>query len=142
MEQRISMIALGVSDLQRARQFYETGLGWRVSKSGGDKIIFFQLQEMVLGLYPRHLLAEDANLSETGSGFGGITIAYNARDKKEVEQILNQAQNAGATILKTAQNVFWGGYSGYFTDLDSHLWEVVWNPHWKLGEDGCLKLPD
>ena len=142
MEQRISMIALGVNDLQKARQFYETGLGWKASKSGGDQIIFFQIGGMILGLHPRHQLAGDANLSGTGLGFGGITIAYNARDKNEVEQVLNQAQKAGATILKPAQNVFWGGYSGYFADLDGHPWEVVWNPKWKLGEDGRLELPD
>lgn len=142
MEQRISMIALGVNDLQRARQFYETGLGWKASKSGKNQIIFFQLGEIILSLYPRGLLAEDANISKIGSGFGGITLAYNAHNKKEVEEILSQAQQAGAVILKPAQKVFWGGYSGYFADLDGHLWEVVWNPNWKIGQDGRLNLPD
>ena len=142
MEQRISMIALGVGDLQRARQFYENGLGWTASKSGGEQIVVFQIGGMVLGLYPRHLLAGDANISETGSGFGGITLAYNACEQIEVEQVLNQAQKAGGTILKPAQKVFWGGYSGYFADLDGHPWEVVWNPKWQLTEDGELQLPD
>ena len=142
MEQRISMIALGVRDLQQARQFYETGLGWKASKLGGDKSIFFQLGGMVLGLYPIELLEEDANLSRKSPDFSGITIAYNAHDKTEVERVLNEAQQAGATILKPAQNAFWGGYSGYFADLDNHPWEIAWNPNWKIDGDGSLQLPD
>ena len=89
MEQRISMIALGVRDLQRARQFYENGLDWKASKSGGNQIVFFRIGCFVMGLYPRQLLAEDANIPEIGSGFGGITLAYNAREQKEVKKVSN-----------------------------------------------------
>jgi catechol 2,3-dioxygenase-like lactoylglutathione lyase family enzyme len=141
MDQRMTMITLGVRDLSRARKFYEA-LGWTAREAGGGDIVFFQLQGSVLGLYPRHALAEDATLHDDApnAAFGGIALAYNGRDKAEVDRVLAEAKAAGAKILKPAQDVFWGGYSGYFADLDGHPWEVAFNPHWPLEADGSLKM--
>lgn len=119
MEQRLSVVTLGVSDLQRARHFYETGLGWQPSNDSDD-VVFYQLNGMVLALFARTELAKDARLSAEGSGFGGITLALCARSKAEVDAVLAQAGRVGAKILKSAQDVFWGGYSGCFADLDGH----------------------
>jgi catechol 2,3-dioxygenase-like lactoylglutathione lyase family enzyme len=143
MDQRITMITLGVRDLARARKFYEA-LGWKAHIAGGGDIVFFQLQGSVLGLYPRPALAEDAALHDDApdAAFGGIALAYNGRDKAEVDRVLVEAKAAGAKILKPAQDVFWGGYSGYFADLDGHPWEVAFNPHWPLEPDGSLKMKD
>ncbi len=139
MEQRLSAVALGVGDLQRARRFYEQGLGWQRGNDG-DEIAFYQLGGMVLALLPRAALAEDACLPNESARFGGITLAHNVRDKADVDRVLDQAAAAGAKILKPAQEVFWGGYSGYFADLDGHPWEVAWNPHWPLAENGSVQL--
>jgi hypothetical protein len=141
MEPRISMITLGVSDLTRSRQFYEEGLGWQPSSSSNEQIVFFQVGAMVLGLYPRASLAEDAHLPNDGTGFGGITLAYNVQRREEVDATLTEAQAAGARLLKPAEEVHWGGYSGYFADPDGYPWEVAWNPFWKLSEDGRVQLP-
>ena len=142
MEQRFSLVTLGVADLRRARQFYEKGLGWTASAAGDENVTFFQAGGVVLALYPRRMLAEDANLSEAaGSGFGGIALAYNARRREEVDDVIRQAEAAGATILKRPADVFWGGYSGYFADPDGHPWEVAWNPHFPLDAAGNIKLP-
>ncbi|MEQ1866682.1 MAG: VOC family protein [Micropepsaceae bacterium] len=143
MDQRLSIITLGVHDLGRARRFYEA-LGWKASKAGNEHIVFFQLLGSVLGLYGREALAEDAQLPDTvpQPKFGGITIAYNARDKAEVDRVLKEAVAAGATLLKPAHDAFWGGYSGYFADPDGHPWEVAYNPHWTLQKDGSLRLAD
>ena len=143
MDQRMTMITLGVRDLARARKFYEA-LGWKARVAGGGDIVFFQLQSSVLGLYPRQALAEDAALHDDApdAGFGGIALAYNGRDKAEVDRVLAEAKAAGAKILKPAQDVFWGGYSGYFADPDGHPWEVAFNPHWPLAGDGSLKMKD
>jgi len=143
MDQRLTMITLGVRDLARARKFYET-LGWTSREAGGGSIVFFQLQGSVFGLYPRHELAADAMLPDDAPNakFGGIALAYNGRDKAEVDRVLAEANAAGATILKAVQDVFWGGYSGYFADLDGYPWEVAFNPHWPLEVDGSLKMRD
>jgi uncharacterized protein len=142
MEQRLSIITLGVSDLARARKFYEA-LGWTASKAGNEHIVFFQLHSMVLGLYGRAALADDAQLPDRAphAKFGGIALAYNARDKAEVDRVLKEAVAVGATLLKPAHDAFWGGYSGYFADPDGHPWEVAFNPHWTLQKDGSLRLP-
>ena len=140
MEQRLSVVTLGVADLERSRRFYEEGLGWRRANAS-DEVVFYQVGGMVLALYPRDALAEDAHLSAEGGGFGGITLAYNARDRREVDAVLAEAAAAGATLLKPAQDVFWGGYAGYFADPDGHPWEVAWNPHWPLGDDGSVRIP-
>ena len=142
MDQRLSIITLGVHDLARAKRFYET-LGWTASPAGNAHIVFFQLPGMVLGLYPRAALADDAQLPDgvPPGRFGGMAIAYNARDKAEVDRVLQEAVAAGARLLKPAHDAFWGGYSGYFADPDGHPWEVAFNPHWELQKDGSLRLP-
>ncbi len=139
MEQRLSVVTLGVADLERSRRFYEEGLGWRRGNDH-DEVVFFQIDGAVLALYPRHLLAEDAKLANDGQGFDGITLAYNTRTRGEVDAVLAQAARAGARILKPAQNTFWGGYSGYFADPDGHAWEVAWNPDWTIEADGSVSL--
>jgi catechol 2,3-dioxygenase-like lactoylglutathione lyase family enzyme len=141
MEPRISLITLGVDDLARARTFYER-LGFRASSSGNDSVAFFQAGSLGLALYGRDSLAEDARLAPAASpGFGGITLAYNARSRDEVDTVLAEALAAGARLLKPAQDVFWGGYSGYFADPDGHPWEVAWNPFFAIAPDGALRLP-
>jgi hypothetical protein len=139
MENRINIVTLGVSDLAVSRKFYEAGLGWKVAASQ-ENIVFFLLGAVVLGLYPRHLLAEDATVDATGGGFRGITLAHNVRAKEEVAEVLATAERAGARIVKPAQDVFWGGHSGYFADPDGHLWEVAWNPFMRLNERGEIEM--
>jgi hypothetical protein len=141
MEQRLSLITLGVNDLSRAREFYEHGLSWAVSNASNEQIVFFQVGHMALALYSRAALAADAHLANHGTGFGGITLAYNVRQREDVDAVLTEAQAAGAKLLKPAEEVFWGGYSGYFADLDGYPWEVAWNPYWELLEDGSVQLP-
>lgn len=141
MEQRISIITLGVSNLEHSGKFYER-LGWRRSVANAEGIIFYQAGGMALALYPRSHLAKDANLSPDGHGFAGIALAYNARTRDEVDKVLAEAQTAGATIHKPAHEAFWGGYSGYFCDPDNFLWEVAWNPSFPLDENGSLRLPE
>jgi predicted lactoylglutathione lyase len=141
MEQRISIITLGVGSLERSGKFYER-LGWRRSKASAECIIFFQAGGMALALYPRSELAKDANIAAEGQGFSGIAIAYNARSRDEVDAVLAEAEAAGAKILKFAQEAFWGGYSGYFSDPDNYAWEVAWNPSFPIAEDGSIHLPD
>ena len=142
MEQRFTMVSLGVEDLARAANFYESGLGWKRSSQSNDSIVFFKMGGVILGLYSRDALAEDAAVPAAGTGFAGIALAHNTRSKEEVDDVLATAKAAGATILKPAQDVFWGGYSGYFADPDGHLWEVAWNPFWPLDEDGTPQIPD
>src|SRR5579859_4064856 len=141
MEQRVSLITLGVKDLSQSREFYER-LGWRRSMAKTEGIVFFQAGGMALALYPRAELAKDANVSSEGRGFNGMTLAYNTRNREEVDSVLAQAQRAGAKLLKPAQEAFWGGYSGYFSDPDGFLWEVAWNPSFTVAEDGALRLPE
>ena len=143
MDQRVSLITLGVADLERSRRFYEDGLGWR---HAGDlpNVYFFQISGAALGLFQREELAKDAKLSPDGGGFGGfggIALAHNVRVREDVDAVLAEAERAGATILKPAEEAFWGGYSGYFADPDGYLWEVAWNPHWPIDADGRVSLP-
>jgi uncharacterized protein len=139
MEQRVSMVTLGVTDIERSRQFYEDGLGWkRANKEEG--IVFFQLPGAVLGLWSAASLAEEVGLGERAAGFGGIALAYNARSREEVDAVLAEAESAGARLLKPAVETFWGGYSGYFADPDGHPWEVAFNPFWSLDEAGRVTL--
>jgi uncharacterized protein len=140
MEPRISLITLGVADMPRARRFYEA-LGWRASGASSEGVTFFQLGGLILSLYGRAALAEDAHLPADGAGFGGVTVAYNVRERAEVDAVLEEARLAGATILKPGEDVFWGGYSGYFADPDGHPWEVAWNPHFPIQDDGTIRLP-
>jgi uncharacterized protein len=140
MEQRISLVTLGVADLDQSRKFYER-LGWRRSMANSEGIVFFQAGGMALALYPRTELAKDANIVPDGQGFGGITLAYNARSRDEVDMVLAEAQSAGARLLKPAEEAFWGGYSGYFSDPDGFPWEIAWNPSFPIAEDGSIQLP-
>lgn len=143
MEPRISVITLGVGELDRSRAFYEQGLGWRSSPRSEGNLVVFQLGPIVLALYPRRLLAEDATVADDPrTSFRGVTLAHNVRSREDVDTALAAAADAGGTIVKPAQDVFWGGYSGYFADPDRHLWEVCHNPFWDLAEDGSLILPD
>lgn len=141
MEQRVSIITLGVADLKRSREFYER-LGWRRSMANNEDIIFFQAGGIALALYPRHELAKDANAIPGGEGFNGMTLAHNARNHEEVDSVLKEAVAAGAKLIKPAQVAFWGGYSGYFSDPDGFLWEVAWNPFFAIAEDGSIRIPD
>lgn len=143
IEQRLSLITLGVDNLQKSRHFYEHGLGWgNISSISDQNVCFLQMNGFGLALYPRALLAEDAKLPNEPCAFGGITLAYNTRSREEVDRVLKQAEKAGASILKPAQEAFWGGYSGYFADLDGHPWEVAWNPGFALDAQGNIKLPE
>jgi uncharacterized protein len=139
MEQRISLVTLGVADIGRSRRFYEEGLGWRPGYVS-EEVIFFQVGGLVLALFPRAELAADAQLADMGSGFGGIALAHNVRTREEVDGVLAEAAAAGATILKPARDAPWGGYSGYFADPDQHPWEIAWNPHWNMEADGSIRL--
>lgn len=142
MPNRITVVTLGVSDLLRSRRFYAEGLGFPIAAGSDGNIVFLRAGGVVLGLYPRQALAEDAHVSPEGSGFGGITLACNVPTKPEVDAALQRAEKAGARILKSAREVFWGGYSGYFADPDGHPWEVAFNPFWELDEQGQVLLPE
>jgi uncharacterized protein len=139
MEQRISLVTLGVEDLERSRSFYEQ-LGWRRSMKEVQGIVFFQAGGMAL--YPRTELATDAHAAVGVQGFGGFTLAYNARSHDEVDEVLMDAMAAGATLLKPAEEASWGGYSGYFADPDGFAWEVAWNPSFTITKDGSMRLPE
>jgi len=134
MQQRLSLITLAVADLAVTRAFY-IKLGWQPAQEMDDTV-FFQLNGVALSLYPRAKLAEDAHVPPHGNGFRGITLAYNVNSEAEVEAILKVAEAAGGKMVKPAQKVFWGGYSGYFADPDGQLWEVAYNPFAKLDDHG------
>ena len=144
MEPRISIVTLGVRDLERAIAFYRDGLGLPAPHQPGPEIAFFRTRGTCLGLYPVDKLAEDvgdahvAAAKQPQSGFRGIALAHNVRTREEVDTVLAAAQRAGASIEKPAQETFWGGYSGYFADPDGHLWEVAWAESWKFNPDGSL----
>ena len=124
MEQRLSLVTLGVANLVGSRRFYEQ-LGWRASSASSESVVFFQLGGIGLALFGRAALAQDAGLPGEGSGFGGIALAHNVRTREEVDAVLDRAGRAGARILKPAEDAFWGGYVGYFADPDGHPWEVA-----------------
>jgi len=140
MDQRISVITLGVDDLERARSFYEA-LGWRSETPAELEVVFFQAGPLVLALWDRHKNAQDGGV-ELGSGYGGVTLAYNVGSPAEVDAAIVQARDAGATISRAPGETFWGGYSGVFLDPDGHPWEIAHNPGWMLAEDGSVRLPD
>lgn len=140
MEQRLSLITLGVADLGRSRRFYER-LGWTASKLGGDEVVFFQLGGVILSLWSRASLAADMGVADETRGFGGFAIAHNVRAKDDVDALLKEAEGAGARILKSGMATDWGGYIGYFADPDGHTWEVAWNPAFPIASDGSVKLP-
>lgn len=132
MKPAISMITLGVRDLAAAIEFYEHGLGFPRMESPPE-VAFFTLNGTWLGLYGREALAEDATVSAQGHGFEGFALAHNVGSDQEVDEVVSQAVDAGATLVKQPQKVFWGGYSGYFSDPDGHLWEVAYNPLFQVG---------
>ena len=137
MEQRLSLVTLGVRDVVRARSFYEA-LGWSTSWTDGD-VVFFQAGGMVVALWGRDKLAEDT-VVEDGGGWGGVTLAYVAASPGDVDAVLAEAEAAGARIARRGAETFWGGYSGVFVDPDGHPWEVAHNPHWTLEPDGSVRL--
>jgi len=139
MEQRISVITLGVSDLDKARSFYG-GLGWESGASPDDDIAFFQAGGMVLSLWDRARLAEDSAVTD-GGGWGGTTLANCLRSRGEVDEVIEQARAAGGTVGREPGDTFWGGYSGVFIDPDGHPWEVAHNPNWTIEQDGSVTLP-
>lgn len=144
MEQRLSLITLGVADLARSRRFYEEGLGW--TRTGGveGEVAFYQLNGLILALWGREALAKDARLAlvpvSPGRSFGGLALAYNTRSAAEVDAVLEEAAAAGGALLKPGEKTDWGGYAGYFADPDGHAWEVAHNPFWTLKEDGSISL--
>lgn len=137
MQQRLSLVTLGVVDIERSRRFYEA-LGW-VGESPDGEVWFFQCGGMVVGLWSRSLLAADSGVADAG-GWGGVTLAHNVTSPQEVDAVLADATAAGATITRTAGSAEWGGYSGVFTDPDGHPWEVAHNPYWTIAADGSTSL--
>jgi hypothetical protein len=139
MEQRVSLITLGVADIVRAREFYER-LGWQVGLALDDTV-FFQSGGMIVGLWGREQLAADSGVSDAG-GWGGVTLAHNVRTTDEVDRIIEDARSAGGRISREPAETFWGGYSGVFVDLDGHPWEVAVNAGFPLAADGSISLPE
>jgi predicted lactoylglutathione lyase len=138
MDQRLSLITLGVADVERAREFYEA-LGWRTGAEAGDDVVFFQAGGMIVALWDRAKLAEDSCVEDSG-GWGGVTLAYNVNSPEEVDAVISEAESAGATVPRAGAETFWGGYSGLFIDPDGHPWEVAHNPRWTVDEDGSTRL--
>jgi predicted lactoylglutathione lyase len=138
VKQRVNLITLGVSDLGRARGFYEA-VGWRTGAGPDDDVVFFQAGEMIVALWDRARLAEDSGV-EDGGGWGGVTLALNFGSREEVEAVIEEARAAGARIAREGAETFWGGYSGVFIDPDGHPWEVAHNPHWTITEGGGVEL--
>jgi hypothetical protein len=138
VEQRLSLVTLGVRDLARSRRFYEA-LGWTTSAGPDDDVVFFQAGGMIVALWSREALAEDSGVADAG-GWGGITLAHNVRSPEEVDAVLAEAEAAGAAIPRAGAETFWGGYSGVFLDPDGHPWEVAHNPHWTIADDGSTRL--
>ncbi len=142
MEARVSLVTLGVKDLSRALEFYRDGLGWPLSSVGDENVAFFRTGGVVLALYRQDLLAGDVGVSAVGTGFSGVALAHNVAEREDVDLALDEAVAAGATLVKAAEDVSWGGRVGYFSDPDGHLWEVAWNPGFPLAPDGTLELPE
>lgn len=139
----LSLVTLGVADLRRSMTFYEA-LGFRRKARAFDSVGFFQAGACSISVFPSEELARDANVAHEGMAatFRGVTLAWNCRSRPEVDAVIALAERSGATVRKPAQDVFWGGYSGYFADPDGHLWEVAFNPHFPLTDDGRLQIPD
>jgi hypothetical protein len=140
MEQRFSLVTLGVRDLASSRAFYRR-LGWRESPPSNEHVAFFQCGGLIFALWGRAALAEDAGVAAPGEGFANVSLAYNVRGKDDVDATLAEAARAGATILKPASEAFWGGRTGCFADPDGFAWEVAWNPGFEMLADGGIKLP-
>jgi catechol 2,3-dioxygenase-like lactoylglutathione lyase family enzyme len=138
VEQRLSLVTLGVADLTRARAFYEA-LGWKAPADTSEDIVFFQTGGMIVVLWSRELLAADSGVRDDG-GWGGVTLAHNVRSPAEVDTVIAVARSAGALIARAGAETFWGGYSGLFIDPDGHPWEVAHNPFWTIADDGSVHL--
>ena len=140
MQPRVSFVTLGVADVARARRFYEA-LGFKASSASQPSVTFFDAGGVVLALFGRADLADDAKLADSRPGFSGVALAHNVASPAEVDRVLAEAVAAGARLVKPGQKAFWGGYSGYFSDPDGHLWEVAHNPFMPLDAEGRVKLP-
>jgi uncharacterized protein len=140
LKPRLTLVTLGVSDFARARRFY-MDLGWTPSSASQENVAFFDLNGVVLSLYPRHLLAQDANVEDSKPGFSGVSLACNAESEAEVDRFFAHALSVGGKEVKKPEKVLWGGYSGYFADPDGHLWEVAHNPFFPFDEKGRMTLP-
>ena len=138
MEQRLTIVTLGIKDLEVSNDFYENKFGWKKTKSSNDNISFFQLNGILLALYPKEKLAEDAGVRHNGSGFKGFSLAFNTRSKKEVDELINKLEGNGVEIVKRPESVVWGGYSSYISDPDENLWEIAFNPYLELDENGNI----
>ena len=134
----MSLVTLGVRDLERARGFYE-GLGWTTGAAPGDDVVFFQAGCMIVALWGRDQLAEDSGVAD-GGGWGGVTLAYNVRSPEEVDAVIEEARSAGAQIPREPAEAFWGGYTAAFVDPEGHPWEVAHNPRWTIDDDGSVSL--
>jgi uncharacterized protein len=144
MEPRVSLLTLGVSDLERAVAFYRDGLGWPKSEVGGDEVAFFKTGGVVIALFPRVSFAADAGLyleDVEHGGFSRVSLAHNVAEEKQVDAVLAEAAQAGATIVKEAQEIFFGRH-GFFADPEGFLWEVAWNPSFPMAADGSIELPE
>ena len=138
MEQRLSIITLGVSDLKKATEFYESKFGWKKSQASNSNISFFMLNGIYLSLFPKDELADDATVSPEGNGFKGFTLAFNTRSKEEVDELMASLKSQGVTIVKMPEATNWGGYSSYISDLDGHLWEIAYNPYIEIDDKGNI----
>jgi predicted lactoylglutathione lyase len=138
VDQRLSLVTLGVRDLMRARGFYEA-MGWRTRAAPEDDVVFFQAGGIIVALWDRGELAKDSTVEDAG-GWGGVTLAYNVSSPEEVDAVIDEARIAGATIGREPAKTFWGGYSGVFVDPEGHPWEIAHNPHWTVGADGSTRL--
>ncbi len=141
MEQRLSIVTLGVADVAASRKFYEH-LGWKASFVGDEQIAFFQAGSIVFSLYSLEEMSKEIGLAGGSSGCSSVALAHNVRRKEDVDTVLAEAEQAGARLLKPAEEKFWGGYAGYFADPEGYAWEVAWNPEFELTEDGSLRLPE
>jgi len=137
VEQRLSLVTLGVADLETARTFYEA-LGWSTTPRA-EGVVFFQAGCMIVGLWSREELTVDSGVTDSG-GWGGVTLAQNVRSPEEVDAVIEEARSAGATIVREPAETFWGGYSGVFVDPDGHPWEIAHNPYWTIADDGSVVL--
>ncbi|KAB2851233.1 MAG: VOC family protein [Hyphomicrobiaceae bacterium] len=140
MEQRLSLVTLGVADVARSRAFYDA-LGWKASSASQPSVTFYDAGGVVLSLFARSALAADAGVTDSPPGFSGVALAHNVAGPAEVDRVLADAVRAGGRLAKSGQKAFWGGYSGYFADPDGHLWEVAHNPFFPLDGAGRVTLP-
>ena len=136
MQQRITLITLGVKNLQRSKDFYINTFGWKPLKTSNESILFFQLNGIQLALFPQESLADDAGVPADGKGFRGFSLAYNVGSEKEVDELVAALEEKGVKVLKHPGKVFWGGYSSYIADPDENLWEIAYNPFMHLDADG------